>query len=982
MHSSNTKICILLLLLGLLTHKGYSQDMPLLHFTEENGLPSNRVSHIYRDSKAFLWIATNQGLARYNGKDFELFTTADGLPENEIKFFQEDLTGKLWMCTNSGALCFYENGTFFTNANNPLLDIPSKLKLCSSIVAEKDSSVTINYNESNSAVNISDKKQKILNWDKMSLQEEDKEIIFTTKLTKNRYLIATTKGIQIVDTMSQSTFKNLYQNQYANSKDNYKELVFSQNNKYIIDYRGIYTTKLEFLHAFPQDFRKNMHINSVYSIDNTNFMVLTNNGVYINDSIHILKGINVTSATQDLNGNYWITTLGKGIYCLKDNYKEVSVYKNGYSSSIHFCTIKKGQLFYATTDNNLFVLQQGIPKCLYDNKKNDPEKFPFTFESGLHLNDELRYINIYNEYFIITKPLLHNNVFATVCKNFPTLAGIEEVIEGNGYLYAKSQKSIYCLPLKEITNSQEKIWQKLYTAGNQDAITAIEKDENGQIWVASADKVFKIQDQQLVEQSTLGNYSIKYFNIIDSLLVGVTTKNKLIICSIKNGAYLIDTLINQPCVWEKFYRVDNLHMLLTTNNLHRLLTIVPNNARKKYILTIIEDPFIPLRPEAVCANAGNCYFFKDGKITRLGLSALQLKPLAPELYFTQLKYGKNSIHINNSISVSYAESRNIAISFAYILTGGKEIITQYSISKNKHNHWRYINANEITLANTSYGKYYIKLRAKTNASAFSMPILFELEIGRPYWATWWFITSCSIVSISIVVLLLHYRTQKALRKKEKEHDTEIKFMKSEYKALNALMNPHFIFNTLNNVQGLVNRNDKRAANEYLRVFADLIRQNMHNVTKELIPLSKEMNLVTNYLLLEKLRFKDLLNYEITIGEGLDLSEITVPPLLVQPLVENSIKHGILPSQSGEGFIYISIYEINNLIYIEVKDNGIGIQAAQGNKPDSHESFGLSSIIKRIDHLSKIQNKKIGFQLNEEEDDNGQVWTKVTITIPA
>jgi LytS/YehU family sensor histidine kinase len=101
-------------------------------------------------------------------------------------------------------------------------------------------------------------------------------------------------------------------------------------------------------------------------------------------------------------------------------------------------------------------------------------------------------------------------------------------------------------------------------------------------------------------------------------------------------------------------------------------------------------------------------------------------------------------------------------------------------------------------------------------------------------------------------------------------------------------------------RGLVNRNDKRAANEYLRVFADLVRQNMHNVSKELIPLQKEMDLVSNYLKLEKLRFKEMLNYVINVQEDLDLSDIMIPPLLVQPLVENSIKHGILPLESVEG----------------------------------------------------------------------------------
>jgi LytS/YehU family sensor histidine kinase len=217
---------------------------------------------------------------------------------------------------------------------------------------------------------------------------------------------------------------------------------------------------------------------------------------------------------------------------------------------------------------------------------------------------------------------------------------------------------------------------------------------------------------------------------------------------------------------------------------------------------------------------------------------------------------------------------------------------------------------------------------------------------------------------------------------EKEHEAQVKFMKSEYKALNALMNPHFIFNTLNNVQGLINRNDKVAANEYLRVFADLIRQNMHNISKELIPLQKEMDLVTNYLLLEKLRFRELLNYSIEVDDEVDLSDIMISPLLIQPLVENSLKHGILPMESADGYIKIRVYEKGTDLYIEVLDNGVGMAQSQKKPSSTHESFGLENIKKRIEQLSIIQNKNITFDIGEIRDSSGNLqWTVVTIKMP-
>ena len=240
----------------------------------------------------------------------------------------------------------------------------------------------------------------------------------------------------------------------------------------------------------------------------------------------------------------------------------------------------------------------------------------------------------------------------------------------------------------------------------------------------------------------------------------------------------------------------------------------------------------------------------------------------------------------------------------------------------------------------------------------------------------------SIVSVSLVVLGIRSRIKYVVRKREKLHMQEIRFMRSEYKALNALMNPHFIFNTLNNVQSLFNGNDRLAANEYLRIFADLIRQNMHNISKELIPLQKELDLVKNYLMLEKLRFEELMNFSIEVSDNLDLSDIMVPPLLIQPLVENSIKHGILQLKSDGGFIHIRINEENDILPIEVKDKGVGLNHMHKKTDPRHESFGLDNIRKRIEKLSISQGKSISFNIAEVVDKHTKIkWTGATISMP-
>jgi two-component sensor histidine kinase len=380
-------------------------------------------------------------------------------------------------------------------------------------------------------------------------------------------------------------------------------------------------------------------------------------------------------------------------------------------------------------------------------------------------------------------------------------------------------------------------------------------------------------------------------------------------------------------------------------------------------------------------DSTNCYFFKDGSVTSVKIKSLLQHSDPPRLFFSFLKTGKRLINITEELYIQYKDAKNITISYAAISFGGKNVTYQYSFSKSDKDNWIDVNGEAINLVNPGYGTYTMKVRAKTLTSDYCTPIAFTLYILKPYWATWWFITLSVFSVILLIAGIVWYRLLYVFRKKEELHRNEIKFLKSEYKALNALMNPHFIFNTLNNVQSLINKNDRLAANKYLGIFANLVRQNMLNISRELITLQKEIDIVINYLELEKLRFKEKLNYAINIDEKVDLTDIMIPPLLIQPLVENSIKHGILPSKSTDSFISIDIYEQDNATIIAVKDNGIGIDAARKSAGDGHESYGLENMRKRIAQLAIIQNKQISLNINDIKDNSGKLqWTVVSIAI--
>ena len=179
---------------------------------------------------------------------------------------------------------------------------------------------------------------------------------------------------------------------------------------------------------------------------------------------------------------------------------------------------------------------------------------------------------------------------------------------------------------------------------------------------------------------------------------------------------------------------------------------------------------------------------------------------------------------------------------------------------------------------------------------------------------------------------------------------------------------------------MVNNQETEPASRYIRIFSNLLRQNMHNMTHDLIPLAKEINLIENYLKLEKLRFKDKLNYSIEIDPETDLSDIKIPPLLIQPLVENAIKHGIWPMNSTDARLSISVTEEQNQICVRIRHNG----AAVGTNPKSdtnHESYAVENIRQRIAHLNRIHKLEIHYSICNIEEQGKSSGVECTLRIP-
>ncbi|RYZ36579.1 MAG: hypothetical protein EOP49_32485, partial [Sphingobacteriales bacterium] len=453
------------------------------------------------------------------------------------------------------------------------------------------------------------------------------------------------------------------------------------------------------------------------------------------------------------------------------------------------------------------------------------------------------------------------------------------------------------------------------------------------LWFSRADGLFKMADTVIQRQARYGHYTFRNFLLLKNYLAGLTTDNKLIVSNTARTAGRIDSVTIENCIWEHIYPVDDRHAIISTNNYCRLLSIKQSSQPDEPPFTIqtLENSFIPQQAEAIAATAGYVYFFKEGSITRIRTTALFEQAPPPTPLFARIKTRNRLLALRKELDLSYDESANISISFDNVSFSGKEIDAQYSVSTTEKDDWQAISGNEINLTSPGYGTFIIKIRSRTLSSKYSTPAELILHISKPYWATWWFITISALVLLGMIWTVIVLLTWRKLRKKQREHDADMKYQQSEYKALNALMNPHFIFNSLNNIQGLINKDEKRTANEYLVIFSNIVRQNMHNISQGFISLREELTLVENYLTLEKLRFKELVNYEINIAEDVDAEDLMIPPLMIQPLVENAVKHGLLPKQSPLSKVEIHVYEEDNTVFVIIDDNGVGLSVALKNK---------------------------------------------------
>lgn len=232
-----------------------------------------------------------------------------------------------------------------------------------------------------------------------------------------------------------------------------------------------------------------------------------------------------------------------------------------------------------------------------------------------------------------------------------------------------------------------------------------------------------------------------------------------------------------------------------------------------------------------------------------------------------------------------------------------------------------------------------------------------------------------IILASLFAFVLYRRKQKADTDK-KEAQFKATVADIELKVLRAQMNPHFIFNSLNSIGDYILRNDSQAASDYLSKFAILMRMTLENSDKKEITLAEDTALLNTYLTIEQKRFENAFNFEIQVDDDLDIDEVLLPPMLLQPFVENSIIHGLSTMEKG-GKIEITFESQNNQLVCSVDDNGVGRTSTKAStRMVGKSSKGITITQNRIDVLNRTKNTNGSVRIIDKD-----TGTKVIVTLP-
>jgi ligand-binding sensor domain-containing protein len=352
-----------------------------------------------------------------------------------------------------------------------------------------------------------------------------------------------------------------------------------------------------------------------------------------------------------------------------------------------------------------------------------------------------------------------------------------------------------------------------------------------------------------------------------------------------------------------------------------------------------------------------------------GPQDFQATAIAPYMENISLSAGMGSFSFTYaSINSRHAQD----LQYSYSLEGFEE-------------DWNHVDDRRLGIyTNIPGGDYTLKIRSRHPEGNWNEPVELSVQIDTVLAKTWWFRLTLAIVVLLVILIIMRARTRRVKEKQAIKSQFEQRIAEVEMTALRAQMNPHFLFNCLNSIKYFIIKNRSDEAADYLTKFSRLIRLILNNSKSELVKLDAELEALELYIEMESLRFSKHFAFSITVDPAIQTEFIEIPPLLLQPFVENAIWHGLMHKE-GDGLLEVEIlYEDTNLRCV-IRDNGVGREKARKLKSKTstkRKSLGMQITSDRIQAINDLYQTEAKMQIKDLVNDHGHaLGTEVTVTIP-
>ena len=950
-------------------------------YTTNDGLPSSEVHQVLRDSRNFMWFATDHGVCRYDGYKFETFN----LPDNSILSIYEDSKKRIWFASFSGQLFYYENGKFNNYKYNDIVVKMIEQSAINRFYVDSNENVYVSSTIPDCFVIDSKGGMKRLfrpnvDWVNEAFQINN-GMYFTYLSGSPTTIFSLIPPFTRINTIVaiKSKGKN-YKIQIPYSINGRKKGIYKLRDGSLIFYSAEYLIKI--LQNGKYIIKKlSNEILDIKELENGNILVATiQDGLYIlNSNNEILEnyfsGLTVTSIEKDYEEGTWISTTQAGVFYLNS----FQIRHLGDGKVI----INKKMLHIAISGRSDIWVGGESGSLIHFQIRGKLEQYDFPI------------ISINSIYFGITKNAIaicvgtftsgNNNKLVEYKirdKRFFAVQSNSDLISFKGEIFSGSQ-----IGIRKINFSNK----TLETQNKEHfRILSLFASSKGEILIGNLFGLWRFVDGNLHPYDSTKK-------ILSSRITDINEYQKKYLCLGTRGKgflFLINDSLYQITQTNglasdnirKIFIDENIIWLATNRGLSQL-TVESLNPFKYSIKNIsVSDGLLSNEVNDIKRLDSNIIVATNGGISVFKRNSFSSdKPLPLSLYITDVKINGHDTAISTHYDLHYRD-RNLSISFvALSYRENSNIEYRYRLT-GINSDWTYSANKEIQLNPMPYGEYTVQIQARRQGENWRNENNLSLTINRrlPFWKTIWFLIICFLF-VSILMLLFFIDRTRRIKRREKERTLlNKKLADMEMKALRAQMNPHFIFNVLNSIQYYITHNENEEAQRYMSKFAKLVRMILDNSRSTFIALGDELSLLKLYIDLEKIRFEDRFDYAIRIDDSIDAGIIKIPNMLLQPYVENSIKHGF-KDKTLKYFLDISITRQNENIVCVIEDNGIGRSKAAlipGAEKEQHVSTGTIIIKEKIDALKTYYNYFLTSETTDLKDEKGNLMgTRVTLTFP-